>query len=792
LIAGVRPEPASYLGVLTDPVIDFSRDEARAIIGGYVYRGSRFPELYGHYLAGDYVTSQVWAITLDENTMTATKVYLANFLAGNLATWGQDNDGEVFMGDVAGTGPLYTLDRIGEPVPDAPPLLSETGAFSDVAAALPSGVWVPYGLNQPFWSDGASKSRFIALPNDGLRNTPQEKIGFSPNGDWSYPTGTVLMKHFELPLDEADPNEVTRLETRFLVLGEDNQWYGLTYRWRADQSDADLLTTEATGDYEIQLSDGGTRLQTWYFPSRLDCLTCHRQSAGGALGPRTHQLNGDFTYASTGRTDNQILTWNELGMLSPTLDPGSIPALGKSPALEDITAPLQERARSWLDANCSYCHRPGGANAGFDARFTTPFADQGLVWTAVRDDLGNPGTVVIYPGDPVLSAAWQRAAAVGSIAMPPLAKALAEQSAVDVLGAWIERIGSELPRTGLTYEYYEVTGLSALPDFDALTPAETGTVSTVDISVRNREDDFAFRFRGYLRVVTAGDYAFYTSSDDGSQLFIDGSLVVDNDGLHGVVEELGVVTLPSGYHEIVVTMFERGGDQVLTASWAGADTSDVKEPLGPGRLYRELPSGDVNSPPVLESPGDQSGRQGDTLTLDLSASDEDGDLLYFEASGLPEGLGIDHESGRISGILAGPGTGTVTASVSDGPDVSVVRFEWTVVAPFCGDGITDEGEPCDDGNTDDGDGCSSLCEIESPDGGLPDGGEPDGGEPDGGEPDGGMPDGGMPDGGMPGGGSGGGCNVRPASSPVDLPVWLSVLALALMRRRGSRRQRRRS
>ncbi len=400
LIAGVRPEPSSFLGVLTDPVIDFTRAEARSIIGGYVYRGSKFPELYGHYLAGDYVTNQVWAITLDENTMTATKVFLANFGPGNLATWGQDNNGEVFLGDVFSTGPLYTLDRIGVPVPDATALLSETGAFSNMGSAAPSAIWVPYTLNQPFWSDGALKSRFIALPSDGVRDTAAEQIAFSPTGDWLFPTGTVLMKHFELPLDEADPTVTTRLETRFMVLGDDDAWYGLTYRWRANQIEADLLTSEETGDYTIQLSGGGTRAQTWYFPSRLDCLSCHREGSGGALGPRTHQLNGDFTYPSTGRTDNQIRSWNDLAMFSPPVDDASISTFLSSPALGDVTAPLQDRARSWLDSNCSHCHRPGGANAGFDARFTTPLADQGLAWTMVRDDLGNPGNGRHLPGRP--------------------------------------------------------------------------------------------------------------------------------------------------------------------------------------------------------------------------------------------------------------------------------------------------------------------------------------------------------------------------------------------------------
>lgn len=678
LIAGVRPEPPSYLGTLTDPVIDFTRDQAQAIIGGYVYRGSKFPELVGYYLAGDYVTNKVWAIALDENTMTATKLYLADFSAGNLATWGQDNGGEVFMGDVAGTGSLYTLERVDEPVPDAPPLLSQTEAFADLAAAVPSSAWMPYGLNQPFWSDGALKSRFIALPNDGRRDTPEEQVAFSAFGDWTYPTGTVFMKHFELPLDEADPTKTARLETRFLVLGEDQQWYGLTYRWRPDRSEADLLTAEETADYTIRASDGETRTQTWYFPSRLDCLSCHRQGSGGALGPSTHQLNGELSESGTSGSGNQLRTWNDLGMFLPPVDVAAIPMLPKSPSFRDVTAPLQDRARSWLDSNCSYCHRPGEANAGFDARFTTPFPAQQFLRTGVRNDLGNPDTVVIYPGDPMLSALWRRSEVVGPTAMPPLAKALAEEPAVDLLEAWIERIDPDLPQTGLHYEYYEIAGIAALPDFDALTPASTGTISTADLSVREHDDHFALRFSGYLSIEVGGDYTFYTSSDDGSQLFIDGSLVVDNDGLHEVEEQSGVISLSSGYHLIVVTMFEADGGEILETSWAGPDTVGSKIPLGPGGLFLEMPSGPVNDAPVLTNPGDQNSRQGEAITLELSAADDEAAALYFDATGLPAGLAIDHDSGRISGSISTSGVTAVTASVSDGPEVSTVSFDWTI------------------------------------------------------------------------------------------------------------------
>ena len=243
---GPRPEPSSYLGILTDPVVEFARAEARSITGGYVYRGSRFPELYGLYIVGDFIEAQIWSVALDESTMTGTKTFLTRYPPENLVTFAQDNDGEIFFTDIYSSGSIYRLDRVGDPQPDAPGLLSETGAFENMATATPSAFWVPYALNQPFWSDGARKLRFLALPNDGARDTSSERVGFSAAGNWAFPIGTVLMKHFELPVDETDPSVTTRLETRFMVLGEDGQWYGLTYRWRANQLEADLLTTDDT------------------------------------------------------------------------------------------------------------------------------------------------------------------------------------------------------------------------------------------------------------------------------------------------------------------------------------------------------------------------------------------------------------------------------------------------------------------------------------------------------------------------------------------------------------------
>jgi uncharacterized repeat protein (TIGR03806 family) len=438
-----KPVGFIYRGVLTDPVIDFVRTEARAIIGGYVYRGLTYPELSGRYLAGDYFTGNIWAITLDESSMTATKEEITSFTPiGKLGTWGQDKNGEIYLGNVAAQNDtLYQLERVNNPIPDPPSLLSQTFAFTDLGNLQIADFFVPYALNEPFWSDGALKSRWIALPNSGAHNTPAEKIAFSATSDWVYPTGTVLMKHFELALDETDPTNTTRLETRFLVLGDDGRWYGLTYRWQPDQSDAVLLNAAQTQAYQIATAGGGSRTQIWLFPGRDQCLSCHSPGAGGALGPRTHQLNSDLSYHSTGITDNQLRTWNHLGMFSPALDEAAIPGYLKSAAKDDFSVSLERRARSYLDSNCAYCHRPGTGNrAIFDMRFTTPLARQGLIYGGVINDLGIAGAHAITPAEPVTSIVYQRANKAGANAMPPLAKVLVDTAGMVLLAEWIRSI----------------------------------------------------------------------------------------------------------------------------------------------------------------------------------------------------------------------------------------------------------------------------------------------------------------------------------------------------------------
>jgi hypothetical protein len=122
--------------------------------------------------------------------------------------------------------------------------------------------------------------------------------------------------------------------------------------------------------------------------------------------------------------------------------------------------------------------------------------------------------------------------------------------------------------TGLNYDYYEGTW-DAVPDFTGLAALKLGTVVNVDLGPRNRENDFAFRFTGFIDAPADGLYTFYTNSDDGSLLQIGSTTVVDNNGIHDAKEESGTIGLKKGKHAITITYFSHLGASVLITSWAG-------------------------------------------------------------------------------------------------------------------------------------------------------------------------------------------------------------------------------
>ena len=317
---------------------------------------------------------------------------------------------------------------------DMPPLLSQTGAFTNIALRTPHPGLVPFGINSPLWSDGALKERFMGLPFDGTENSP--KIGFAETGAWTFPNGTVFVKNFDLVVDEraAAINPVRRLETRILIRDASGYVRGATYQWRLDNSDADLVPTFDGENIDIVITqaDNTTRTQRWLFPGPNQCVTCHNINAGMLLGPRTAQLNGDFTYPATGRTDNQLHTWHHLGMFNQAIADPPTP-YARMVDVSDATATVEARVKSYQAANCGHCHQPGGIGPRFDMRFETPLLSPSAGRVPI---VANSGTIGLVRRNLPTSNIFVRDASNGTNRMPPLARNVVDQRIISLYSQW--------------------------------------------------------------------------------------------------------------------------------------------------------------------------------------------------------------------------------------------------------------------------------------------------------------------------------------------------------------------
>lgn len=398
---------------LIDPVTEYPNTGPDvAVTGGYVYRGPQNTALSGRYIFADYGSGIIRAWIAESASQPRTPTQLLNS-GMNIPSFAEGNDGELY---VVG---FSTLHRIVFQPPSgsgtAPATLSATGCVNPGDPKQPAAGLIPYGINAPFWSDGATKDRWIGLP-DGSNITVQS------NGDWDFPDSTVLMKNFSVG---------TRLiETRLFMRHPDGNWGGFTYEWNAQQTDATLVQGGAVRD----IGNG----QQWIFPSESQCLQCHTSAAGGSLGLETAQLNRNFTYPQTGRTANELFTLNHIAALTPPIvDPAAQPSM---PDPADTTASLDSRARAYLHTNCSQCHRPDGPTPStMDLRYTTALNQTSTCNAPPQSgDLGlGANARLIAPGNATNSLIVNRANRRDANAMPPVGSNQADAAGVALLTQWV-------------------------------------------------------------------------------------------------------------------------------------------------------------------------------------------------------------------------------------------------------------------------------------------------------------------------------------------------------------------
>ena len=315
-----------------------------------------------------------------------------------------------------------------------PRRLSEHNLFTGpLAAQQPAEGVVLYDLNTPLFSDYSHKRRFIRLP-------PDQPMQYREQDVFEFPVGTVMAKTFSYPHDMRDPALGERLvETRVQIREEDG-WYGVTYVWNDEQTDAELAIGGSQAEVAWIHSDGQSRSTSYQIPNANQCLNCHGQDkAYQPLGPTARNLNRHSPVGE--HPANQLAHWAELGLLD------NLPATSDVTAMPQFDDPdsgsVDERARAWLHVNCAHCHNPQGiaGTTGLDLRDDqTDLGKLGLWKNPVAAGHGAGGRKYdLVPGKPDESVLMFRLETPDpSVMMPSVGRRVIPVEAVALVREWIE------------------------------------------------------------------------------------------------------------------------------------------------------------------------------------------------------------------------------------------------------------------------------------------------------------------------------------------------------------------
>jgi hypothetical protein len=395
------------------------------------------------------------------------------------ATAGEDAKGgtEASTETDAGDGAVPTCVNPATPQTCTPPeqtalpicKLSQTGCMDPGNPTHFAAGAIYYEVNSPLWSDDAAKTRAFVLPPGGkihvkdcMPDAGDASLadcvspsgipnGLADTGKWEFPVGTVMIKNFVFDGKLVETRLFMHVDAATAaVIQNGTDWVGYNYAWNEAQTEATIVPDARTQ----VMFDTGQRTVAWNYPNWLDCVGCH-SAAVGTLGPETDQMNREVDGG------NQIDTFVSMGLFddtapkkpyaAPLVEPYANAALGL--AGPGPAATLDQEARSYLSANCGFCHRPDVNDQGFDLRFGLSLYETKIC--NLMQQNGIPGMTSasladFAPGDHTQSAMWIRMNTpvpdsdpnelddVGR--MPPVASFDVDTQATTLVGQWIDSI----------------------------------------------------------------------------------------------------------------------------------------------------------------------------------------------------------------------------------------------------------------------------------------------------------------------------------------------------------------
>jgi len=418
---------------IVPPTIEHPHSEFRSLTGGVVYYGKELPDLNGAYIYGDYSTGKVWGARHKAGRLVWHQELLDTAL--QIAAFRVDQRGDLLIADHGGGIFKVVPRKTDAPAVQFPVRLSDTGLFSSLKDHCLTPGLIAYSVNAPGWADGAVAERFFGLPGDS-------KISYTSSRGWGFPNDSVLAQTLALEMVEGVPSSRRRLETRVL-LKQDGEWAGYSYRWNEEQTDA-VLASKAGEEIELEVQDssGTKERRTWRIPSRAECLACHSRAASFVLGLTEPQMNREHDHG--GGPENQMTALTRMGCFSGS--PGGKPeSLGKLADPYDDREDLDRRARSYLHVNCSGCHvEAGGGNAKMELEISRA-RDQMNLFNArpQHDTFGVQDAMLIAPGDPDRSVLLRRVSRRGKGQMPPLVTSRVDDRGAALLREWIAKMAPE-------------------------------------------------------------------------------------------------------------------------------------------------------------------------------------------------------------------------------------------------------------------------------------------------------------------------------------------------------------